>query len=101
VNESGDEGETLGETSAVGLYPQGGSPYGVLDLAGNVDEWCLNKYEHAQQIGPDTSGDRRVLRGGAWIDFPDVARAASRDWASPDDRYDGMGFRVVLSAPIV
>ncbi len=78
VMESGEGGEYLGETTAVGLYPQGESPFGVRDLAGNVWEWCLNKYEHPEQIQPDTSDDERVLRGGSWIGNPEFARAAHR-----------------------
>ncbi|MEW8438530.1 MAG: SUMF1/EgtB/PvdO family nonheme iron enzyme, partial [Candidatus Thiodiazotropha taylori] len=66
-----DENETtagpsyLGQTVAVGLYPQGASPYGVMDLAGNVWEWCLNKYGNPEDTTIDISDDNRVLRGGA------------------------------------
>ncbi|MEN8177601.1 MAG: SUMF1/EgtB/PvdO family nonheme iron enzyme [Pseudomonadota bacterium] len=100
VDESEEKGEYLKQTTAVGLYPLDKSPYGVRDMAGNVWEWCLNKYKHPEQIEPDTSGDSRVLRGGSWIYNPGNARAANRYRDLPDYRnYDG-GFRVVLSAPI-
>jgi hypothetical protein len=89
----------LKQTSAVGIYPQGASPYGVQDLAGNVWEWCLDKY--------DTSGDtdsggegRRVVRGGSWFGYPDGARAAYRGWGSPSYRGYYIGFRLLCSSPI-
>lgn len=40
----------LQTTSAVGMYPPGASPYGVVDLSGNVWEWCLNEYENPKEI---------------------------------------------------
>ena len=52
--------------SAVGIFPDGASPYGVHDMTGNVWEWCLNKYEDPEQIDVDDSEDTRVLRGGSW-----------------------------------
>ncbi len=100
VDESRNKGEKLGQTTAVGLYPQGHSPFGVSDMAGNVWEWCLNKGEHPEQIEPDTSGDSRVLRGGSWFSPPGDARAALRLWGYPVNRGGSRGFRVVLSAPI-
>ncbi|MBN1285623.1 MAG: SUMF1/EgtB/PvdO family nonheme iron enzyme [Anaerolineae bacterium] len=56
----------LGQTSAVGIFPQGASPYGVLDVSGNVWEWCLNEYENPASTGP-TSNALRGLRGGSSI----------------------------------
>ena len=102
VNEKRTEaGEwDLSQTTAVGVYPQGASTEGVLDLAGNVREWCLNRYEAPEEIGADTSGERRVVRGGSWLNYPDNARGAQRDWLDPDDRDDFSGFRLVSSAPI-
>jgi hypothetical protein len=57
----------LAQTTAVGLYPQGASPGGLLDMAGNVWDWCLNKYDDPDDT--DTQGrDMRSLRGGSWHD---------------------------------
>ncbi len=63
----------IGDTSLVGKYPQGASPYGVLDMAGNVWEWVSDWYDENyyrtllsdNPMGP-TSGNYRVLRGGSW-----------------------------------
>ncbi|MEW8430692.1 MAG: SUMF1/EgtB/PvdO family nonheme iron enzyme, partial [gamma proteobacterium symbiont of Ctena orbiculata] len=68
----------LDQTTAVGLYPQGTSPYGVFDMAGNLFEWCINKYEEPAVIDFDASDDLRVLRGGSWNDNPEGARSAFR-----------------------
>jgi formylglycine-generating enzyme required for sulfatase activity len=84
----------------VGAYPQGASSEGVLDLAGNVCEWCLNKHEHPEEIEPDTSGDARVLRGGSWYGNPESVRSAVRNWNDPGERVDNVGFRLVSSCPI-
>jgi hypothetical protein len=89
-------------TSAVDIFPQGRSPYGVMDLAGNVYEWCLNEFcrpERTQQKGDAA----REVRGGSWF-YPQVcARAYLRfpGYPLPDDRYNSVGFRVVCAAPIL
>jgi formylglycine-generating enzyme required for sulfatase activity len=90
----------LEQTTIVGAYPQGASSEGVLDLAGNVWEWCLNKHEHPEEIEPDTSGDARVLRGGSWYGNPDAVRSAVRNWNDPGERVDNAGFRLVSSGPM-
>jgi formylglycine-generating enzyme required for sulfatase activity len=89
----------IGMTTAVGIYPQGASPYGVLDMAGNVWEWCHTEYGTGddKNIGSD---ERRALRGGSWISSTDFARALFRFWVYPDDRGRSVGFRVGCSAPI-
>ena len=73
----------LGETSSVGIYPQGASPTGVLDMSGNVWEWCLNQYHNPEMITPDASDSFRVLRGGSWHDDSDECRSAYRYDAPP------------------
>ncbi len=84
----------IGQTTDVDRYPDGASPFGVMDMAGNVWEWCLNEYENPENTG--LGGDaRRVLRGGAWYDLRDFARAAYRDDPLPRDRLYYDGFRVL------
>ncbi|MBK8540253.1 MAG: SUMF1/EgtB/PvdO family nonheme iron enzyme [Ardenticatenia bacterium] len=87
-----------GQTTAVGSYPQGASPFGAHDMAGNVWEWTLTEYESQTS---DLTNDRpRVLRGGSWYYFPDRARAAYRHVHGPLSRYVFLGFRVVMTAPV-
>ncbi|MCU0464589.1 MAG: SUMF1/EgtB/PvdO family nonheme iron enzyme [Anaerolineae bacterium] len=89
----------IGQTSAVGIFPQGVSPDGVLDMSGNVWEWCLTDYRNP---APDAAGEdvctdsRRVWRGGSWLNNLDSARTTSRNLFSPYNRSYYNGFRVVL-----
>ncbi len=89
----------IGQTSAVGIFPNGASPYGVMDMSGNVWEWCLSSY---QNPAPDARNENlrtdewRVLRGGAWFGDHILARAVSRDgYFYAADRYFNIGFRLV------
>jgi formylglycine-generating enzyme required for sulfatase activity len=88
-------------TTPVGKYPAGAGPFGHLDLAGNVWEWCYDWYAHYvakdldNPIGPK-NGESRVLRGGSWVnDFADDLRCANRLIIHPEFQitYTG-GFRV-------
>ncbi len=89
----------LQSTSAVGIYPQGASPYGLLDLSGNVWEWCLNEYNNSANI-QENGSEVRVLRGGSWYHYHLNAAAVRRDWYSPSNRWRNLGFRVVWSASV-
>ena len=96
----------LGDTTAAGSYPDGASPYGALDMAGNVWEWTADWYDSdyyssrttwRNPAGP-SSGDNRVLRGGSWnFYYSGYVRAADRGRDTPDDRYFYRGFRCRLS----
>ena len=96
----------VGDTSEIGSYPSGASPYGALDMAGNVWEWVADWYDATYYVnspssnpqGP-ASGTYRVLRGGSW--YFDGARANStyRYKYSPDLRGDSIGFRCASSIP--
>jgi formylglycine-generating enzyme required for sulfatase activity len=97
-------------TMPVGAYPQGASPYGLLDMAGNVREWTRSLwgesilkpgfgYPYDPRDGREDleAGGFRVLRGGAFVDAAVNVRCAHRDWFNPDSRLRYLGFRVVAS----
>lgn len=91
-------GETdIGGTSPVGLFVDGASPYGCLDMAGNVWEWCstqwLDNYvEYEKRVNERPKGDaRRVLRGGAFGDDRHDVRCACRVGSDPRGRDVGVG----------
>ena len=89
-------------TSAVGCFPGGASPYGCLDMAGNVWEWSRNtreKYPYKCDDREDVRknvGSYRVVRGGSWIDPAGNCRCSCQGRINPDFRDNYLGFRVVL-----
>ncbi len=108
---------SIGESSAVGCYPMGVSPYGCEDMSGNVWEWTRSLWG-TDWVGPDFGypydprdgkrealnvGDEilRVVRGGSWYYHRDLARCACRFRLRPDLRFGYLGFRVVLRPPPV
>ena len=94
----------LESTSPVGLFTSGASPYGCLDMAGNVWEWCQSQYASYPYKRDDgregLSGDAvRVMRGGSWSHHRYGARGASRYGDHPILRIVDVGFRVVVVSP--
>ena len=105
-------GTGIGATSAVGCFPKGESPYGMLDMSGNVWEWTMSlwgkDFKEPDFEYPYVSGDGRedvkagkdilrVVRGGAFGDDRGLARAASRFRLFPILRFSYVGFRVVVA----
>jgi len=101
-----------GGTAPVGSFPSGVSPYGVLDMVGNVWQWCLDYYDEDFPKGrlasrPDPVNDSvgkketRVLRGGSWtFNDPYIFRAGYRDWDTPSNWLDILGIRCVSPEPL-
>jgi formylglycine-generating enzyme required for sulfatase activity len=88
------------ETSPVGAFPLGESPFGIEDMAGNVWEWCLDYYApypggtKTNPRGP-TNGARRVYRGGSWKSRFSSLRSTVRGSNMPSYSCNDLGFRVV------
>jgi formylglycine-generating enzyme required for sulfatase activity len=100
----------LETTTPVGMYPEGATPCGALDMAGNVWEWCSTRwgwdwqrpdfgYPYVPSDGREELEDEpeklslRLLRGGSWYDGRSFARCASRDGNHPDYWGVNVGFR--------
>jgi formylglycine-generating enzyme required for sulfatase activity len=91
-----------GAVVAVGSYPKSASPYGVMDVAGNVWEWVADWYDPywysnspTRNPGGPPSGVSRVLRGGSYRNPPWEVRAVHRHNGGPDGYAPDHGFRCV------
>lgn len=101
--ERGIKSEVL--TLPVGSFPDGVSPYGLFDMAGNVAEWVQdwhdpNYYRSAPLVDPpgSTRGAVKGMRGGSWLKPYMSLRTADRDWGVMDSRPSGTGFRCAKDA---
>lgn len=94
VKEAGYRGTTI-----VGSFPSGGSPYGVMDMAGNVAEWTSDWFQpYPGYLGGDSEaqyfGEKyRVIRGGGWFSDQNLVRTTERSASSVSLANDDVGFR--------
>ena len=101
----GDQSQDDGYARAapVGSYPAGASPYGALDMAGNVWEWTMDwhmddYYAHSPHDNPiqEIETLARVVRGGSWSTPANVVRVVNRNWDAQESARSILGFRCVL-----
>ena len=88
------------ESSPVGAFPLGASPFGMEDMAGNVWEWCLDyvePYRGTPRVNPrgPTSGAKRIYRGGSWKSRFNSLRTTVRSSNVPSFSCNDLGFRIV------
>jgi formylglycine-generating enzyme required for sulfatase activity len=115
VMPGGPNCDEYARTSPVGSFPAGASPYGALDMAGNVWEWVHDAFIETDPLNGSTQNyyaispasnptgvdpeisDYRVMRGGSWNVNFGFGRSAYRLWFGLDDSYDFTGFRCARS----
>lgn len=84
-------------TAPVGSFEA--NNWGLHDMHGNVWEWTCSVYDaYSEQRETECAGQenktRRVVRGGGWLSLPEFLRSSNRNWFSPDDAFDFLGFRL-------
>lgn len=89
-----------GKIAAVGSNPKDTSPYGLLDMSGNVREWTVDDFKLYQGSKGKAEPNTKSIRGGAFSDEKDYASNTSRNYAPPDyEDLDRTGFRCLCELP--
>jgi formylglycine-generating enzyme required for sulfatase activity len=104
-NTNANAGRALDGVASIDAYPEGASPFGVEQMAGNAAEWVYDWYQYdyysteaASQLdtqGPSAGTGERVVRGGAWDQRPFFSRSVHRMSAAPGSQSPTIGFRCV------
>jgi hypothetical protein len=78
------------DATPTGHYsPQGDSPYGCVDMCGNIQEWTSSRYAYKSRM--------YVVRGGAWYHESEYVNIDSREHVLPESYYWGRGFRCMAT----
>jgi formylglycine-generating enzyme required for sulfatase activity len=93
--DSSDDSDGFAELAPVGSFPDGATPEGIVDLAGNAAEWTRDPYT-ADYGSPARTGERAV-RGGGFASPAAFVRGAARSGKPPQTREPSLGFRCVWS----
>jgi formylglycine-generating enzyme required for sulfatase activity len=107
ANNSSSRRSASTDKVAVAFFASGASPYGMLNMAGNVAEWVSdwyspNYYSRPEAVGPDpvgpATGTEKVTRGGSWDTVPFFTRTVHRQSRDPLSPTASIGFRCVADA---
>jgi len=90
--------DRIGRLSAVGSFPRGASPFGVLDMAGNVAEWTASDYKPYPGSRAKSDEGNKIQRGGSFINLPSQQTATDRFFTFPNRTFDYVGFRCAKDA---
>ncbi|MBA3874529.1 MAG: SUMF1/EgtB/PvdO family nonheme iron enzyme [Anaerolineae bacterium] len=90
----------LSRTTAVGMYPQGSTAIGLMDMAGNLFEWCQNDYKDFLIVDGYDNKQHKVLRGGSFDANRHRATCAARYDHPVNNRHFRHGLRVVVGPPL-
>jgi formylglycine-generating enzyme required for sulfatase activity len=101
------EEDNYKKTAPVNYYESGASPFGLLNMSGNVWEWCLDWYDkdfyrissELNPQGPLSNGIYKVLRGGSYLNSIDGVQVVRRSRNRPHIKNEIYGFRTVLPMP--
>jgi formylglycine-generating enzyme required for sulfatase activity len=91
-------GTLLGQPSEVDKHLMGASPFGAMDMCGNVWEWCLTLWDtaHPPDAVPLTGRAKRSVRGGSWgVNSKEMLQVTFRNRMEPDSEGYHVGFRCV------
>ncbi|MCD4739447.1 MAG: SUMF1/EgtB/PvdO family nonheme iron enzyme [Anaerolineae bacterium] len=98
----------LGDSTPVGIFPEGASPYGCLDMSGNVKEWTSSIHKPYPYYALDgresvdgSSHTMRVIRGGGFQSNPIDVRCAARSRLLMNEFGSDLGFRIVISPQVL
>ena len=102
---AGQKGEYREQTTRVGSFPP--NAFGLYDMHGNVWEWNQDAWHDSYEGAPndgsvwegENNNNKRLLRGGSWNINPRPLRCANRFRNFPENRYNDIGFRVLVSSP--